>query len=416
MEAQSRNRRAAIGDAARAFAVSRALLWTVGVGAVLILGDRAASSAYFDPSGATVPFGRLGDVLVAPGIRWDSPWYLAIAGHGYGPERAAFFPLYPGLLALVTSSVRAAIVAGIAISSACSLGALYLIHRLVSLDRGLEVARATVWIICALPFALVLSAVYTEGLFLLLAAGAIYAARLGRWPAAALCVAAAGATRSSGVLLVVPALAVMLYGPRADRPAAAARSGWRPAYRLGREALWLLLAPAGLLASIVYLGVVRGDPLAAIHAQSHWDRVLIPLGAIPLGIWHALSGLADIIPPIAVGPPRSLDLAQPFWAAVLNVALAGFLALAGWLTLAVARRLSVAEAAYALSALALPLSAPSADYPLLSLPRYMLVIFPFWTMLAIWALERGILRRVLLASSAVSVLTMVLFVGWLSPP
>jgi len=74
-------RDAALLDAWRALWVSRLLVWAAGVVAVLAFGLSARASD-FDPAGLTSPFGATGDALVAPAARWDSVWYLAIAGDG----------------------------------------------------------------------------------------------------------------------------------------------------------------------------------------------------------------------------------------------------------------------------------------------------------------------------------------------
>jgi hypothetical protein len=181
------------------------------------------------------------NAVVSPAARFDSAWLLEIADHGYAVDaRTAFFPLYPIVVAAVAALTGSTLVAGIAVSVVCSLGALYLLHRFVTLDHGTEVARITVWIVACFPLAFCLSAVYTGGLFLLLSVGSLYAARLGNWPVACACAGLAAGTRSAGVLLVIPLLAVMLYGPRADRVATSARTtvldlrdDWRPRHRLG---------------------------------------------------------------------------------------------------------------------------------------------------------------------------------------
>ena len=57
---------------ARRCGVSRLVVWVAGVGAVGAVGPRAARATSFDPSGLTRPFGALGDALVAPAARWDT--------------------------------------------------------------------------------------------------------------------------------------------------------------------------------------------------------------------------------------------------------------------------------------------------------------------------------------------------------
>ena len=98
-------------------------------------------------------------------------------------SQTVFFPLYPGLIALggVLIGQGLGVVLGIVISSVCAVGALYVLHRLVSLEFDQRLAHNTVWIFAWLPIALVLSAVYSEALFLVLAIGSFYAARTGRW-------------------------------------------------------------------------------------------------------------------------------------------------------------------------------------------------------------------------------------------
>jgi len=163
---------------------------------VLAFGWSEHNATRLDPLYLTLPFDDVfSNLLVAPAARFDSAWYLTIAQHGYdGAGRPAFFPLLPALIRLMGDSVGAQVLAGVALSSLCGFGGLYLLHRLVSLDFDLSQARSVVWLAAWFPGALVLSAVYTESLFLVLPVGSIYAARLGKWPVAGLLggIAAAG--------------------------------------------------------------------------------------------------------------------------------------------------------------------------------------------------------------------------------
>lgn len=415
------DQRAAIRDVWRAFWLSRALVWVVGIATVLIAGSVAVENARLDSLWTTAPFDdRFANLIVAPAARFDSAWLLEIAQGGYDvAARAAFFPLYPALVAGLGALIGSTLVAGIALSLICSLTALYLLHRMVALDHGADVSRATVWIVCCFPVALCLSAVYTEGLFLLLSVGSLYAARLGRWPAATCCAALAASTRSAGILLVVPLLVTMLYGPRADRPLSRAahttaelRRDWRPRFRPGREAAWLALVPAGLLAYLFYLEIATGDALAAFAAQGSWSRVFAPLAGIAMGAWSALTGAWELLP--GLGVPNGGN--APELAAIRDLVLFAFLTLAVWLTVQVAQRMAPGQLAYVAVSLALPLSVPAIDAPLLSLPRFMLVVFPFSVALALWSLERGVLRGVLVGSSSLLGVSSALFVAWAVAP
>jgi hypothetical protein len=410
--------RAAIADVWRAFWLSRAFIWIVGITAVLAIGASAQGSARLDSLWLTAPFDSTFDnLLVAPAARFDAAWYLEIAVHGYEVQgRAAFFPLYPGLVSLFAGLFGSPLLAGMAISSGCSVVGLYLLHRLTALDYGGEAARATVAIVAWSPVAFCLSAVYTEGLFLMLSVGALYAGRLGRWRTAALAAALAAATRSAGALLIVPLLVLYLYGPRADRDPDRPASGWRrPRYRLRSEVGWLGAIPAGVLAYLVYLWISTGDPSAAFTSQSEWHRVLAPLAAIPLAAWSAVTGLIELIPGLGQFDGSLVaNIADRY--ALLNIALLAFLVLAAWLTLQAARRLNGAYVSYALTSLALPLSVPATSQPLMSLPRFMLVAFPLWIALALWSLERNALRWVLAVSAVFLVVGTALFAGWATAP
>jgi hypothetical protein len=72
----------------------------------------------------------------------------------------------------------------------------------------------------------------------------------------------------------------------------------------------------------------------------------------------------------------------PLRTAVLNLELLGFLILFVTLTVIAWRRLGTPYGMFAALSLALPLSTPSTRWPLLSLPRFGLVIFPFFLALA----------------------------------
>jgi hypothetical protein len=76
--------------------------------------------------------------------------------------------------------------------------------------------------------------------------------------------------------------------------------------------------------------------------------------------------------------------------------IAGATALVG-----VLRRLPVAYGLYVLAALALPLSYPVTSQPLMSLPRFLLVLFPLFIWLGQWLSSRGrYMRWVVLSLSA----------------
>jgi hypothetical protein len=431
----------AVRDSWRALWNSRLLVWVAGVGTLLTFGFGPLRNA-FNPPGVMRGFGWLGDLLAAPAARWDSAWYLVIAHYGYRPDlgaftspRTAFFPLYPLGLRGITLLGAPPVLAGVLLSVLALALALYGIHRLTTLElapggrlaigheRGAEIARVAVMLTAFAPMAFFFSAVYSESLYLALSVALFWSARQGRWALVGVLGALAGATRSAGLVLALPALILYLYGPRADRPpdfavnepeprepartwtaakAAITSSIWRlrPRYRLRREVLWLGLLPAGVALYGVFLALGGGDALGPFHAQQVWGRHFAgPYVGVWDGVRAAFDGARQVLSfqrhhvyfPIAAG--------SPFVAAGHNLMLVGFLIAAIPAVVGVLRRLPLAYGAYVIAALALPLSYPPPAQPLMSLPRFLVALFPLNIWFASWLVAHPRARRPALALS-----------------
>lgn len=353
-----------------AFLATRLVVWVAGIGAVegFGLSDRAAD---FDPAGLTSGFGALGDLLVAPAARWDATWYLQIAHEGYADAtRAAFFPLYPFLARAVGEPFGSALVGAMVVSFACGIAGLAVVHRLAVLELGKPAARAAVWLLACYPAALFLSAVYAESLFLLLSAGAVYAARTDRWWWAGALGALASATRSAGVVLLV-ALALLW---------------WASARRRPRDLAALVLVPAGVAAYCAGLALAGLDASAPFDAQEQWFRSF----AGPfVGAWDGTVAAWDGARQLLSGSRTPVYFEQaggdPYVNAAHNLELFAALVTAVPMVVGALRRLPLAYGAYAVAALALPLSYPVEPQPLMSLPRFVAVLFPLFLWLGWWA-------------------------------
>ena len=377
------------------FWVSRAALAAVAIFAALTVGDGGLperNAEKFDAPALTHPFGGLGDTLFSPLARWDSVWYLSIADSGYeGPAREAFFPLYPLLVrALATpagASHEALLLAAYLVSLASLLGALYLLWRLVSLELGRQYASPALLLLAAFPGSLFFGAPYSESLFLLVSVGAFYAARTGHWAWAGALAGCASATRSAGILLLLP-LAILW---------------WQSESRSVRDAAWLALAPVGLVAYAVYLEATIGDALAFMEVQEAWMRHFAgPLG----GVWDGTVAAFEAARSIVRG-----DAELPRWAA-MNLMLFAFMVFALVACVGVLRRLPFAYGAYAVAALMLPLSFPVGPQPLMSLPRFLAVLFPIFMWLAIVCEELRLTARAAAVSAVVLGLFVTQYASW----
>jgi len=333
----------------------------------------------------------LAEPLLAPLARWDSVWYLTIADSGYegSSVRAAFFPLYPllirGVGTVLGGSNGALLVAAYLISLTAFIAALALLYRLTELELGRRLARPTLLLLAVFPAAVFFGAPYSESLFLLLAVGAFYAARTDRWAWAGACAGLASATRSAGLLLVVP-LGLIWWSSRRPRRA--------------QNAAWLLLAPLGIALYAAWLGFAEGDSLRFLDVQGAWSRHF----AVPLaGAWDGLVAAVDGVRQLASGSrsPVYFDVAagDPFRIAATNVLLFATLVFAVVACVGAFRRLPRAYGVWVAASLVLPLTFPVTPQPLMSLPRFVAVLFPIFMWLAVVCEERRVTDLVVAGSA-----------------
>jgi hypothetical protein len=430
-------RMAAVRDSARALWSSRLLVWVAGSGTVLALGHGPMRKA-LDPPGLTRGLGWLGDLLAAPAARWDSSWFLVIAHYGYRPDlepftasRAAFFPAYPLSLRALTWLGPPPVLAGVLLSIGAFALALYGIHRLTTLElsqlrlpaamglparaTGGEVARLAVLLTAFAPMAFFFSAVYSESLYLALSVGLFWCARQGRFAAVGALGAVAGVTRNAGLMLLLPAVILYLYGPREDRPPdfPFARAP-APRYRLRRDFCWLALMPAGLALYVAYFALFGGDALLPFHAQGVWGRQFAgPFVAAWDGVRTGVEGAGQLLGvggghALGAGAGNSASILAGHDLLYLAFLIAAVIGIAG-----VFRVLPLAYGAYVIAALAVPLSYPASPEPLMSLPRYLVVLFPLSIWLASWLAARPRAQLpVLLASAVLMAIFVAEFATW----
>jgi hypothetical protein len=368
--------RPAVAEAWRALVVSRLIVVACAVAGSLALRPWSGRAAAFDPL-RLIPADGLAGALAAPFARWDAVWLLTIARDGYGdePQRTAFFPLHPLLLAAGGRLTGSALVAGVVLSLACLFIALVLLHRLAEIELGPEAARTATWALALFPASVYLSAVYAESLFLALSLGAVLAARTDRWWLAGVLGALAAATRSVGVLLLVAL--VLLWAARPPR---------RP-----RSLAWLALVPVGPAAYAAFLAGRGSGALAFLDAQEWWERSAAgPWTGAARGVAEGWAGLGALVP----GSGDPLGAHQAMLLAFLLLGLAGVV---GCL-----RRLTPAYGAYLAAGIVAALSSPAAWQPLLSLPRFLVVLFPLFLWLGAAFGPRPAARRALLGASALA--------------
>jgi hypothetical protein len=311
-------------------------------------------------------------------LHGDGGWYLTIVRSGYDAQpftaatthNWAFFPLFPGLVSILGGSV----LAGVVLSNAAFLTALFILRAETAAQHGRRAARWAVLLLAYWPFSHVFSLFRPESLLLLASLGAWALARRDRWALAWMAVAVATLARPAGMFA-----AILVLGEIARA---------RPRrLQLAMALVPIVLPVIALAAFSAYLGGLTGDVLAWAHAQSAWGRAATaPLSLIS----HYLAGGGSVID----APYDITFLNAP---AVILAAIAGV-----WL---IARR-RLSEGLFVLGH---GLLSPLTGGTLISSVRYTAVAFPLHVLLA----EDRALRRFRLALLIAFAVTLALVGAWL---
>lgn len=370
------------------FLVVRLGLFVLGLAAVSVVPtDREPVGVPGWPA-ASLPDPNPGvhDVLTA-WERFDALWFLRIADAGYvdGDGSAVFFPLFPLLIRAVSWAIGGhPYAAAMVVSNVAFAAALCVLYLLTAEERSVDTARTTILIVAAGPASLFFYAPYSEPLFLLLAVVAFRAARHRSWAVAGGTAALAALTRNVGI--VVPAvIAVEAIHQRLEG-------------RRGSLLRGLAASAAGALGTVAYLlyWQLKGDDwLAPLHQQATWLRTFQPPWETLLDATHhayAYLGAAN-------GGYYLID-----WLLVVPIIVGAAY---------VAMRFRPAYTVYVVGGLLIPLSYVFEGRPLMSMPRFVLPLFPaFWAIAEI--LDRFHVSRagiVSVCAAGLGALT-VLFVNW----
>lgn len=295
---------------------------------------------------------------------WDVQHFSRLAAGGYWADAdgtlMAFFPGFPGLLALGLAVGVPVAVTGVVVSLVCSAVAAGALNRLGG------PAAAVAWLFA--PTAVFTVVPYTESLFCAAAFWAWERARADRWLPAVLLAAVACSVRVSGLFLIGALAIMVLTNPRValvDR---------------GRRLALLLVPTAVIVVFATYLHAISGSWTAWYRAQSTgWVRELT---------WPWQS-FRNTIP--AVVPGAYAD--HPWWAAVFRgelVSMAVGVLVVVWAVVRSVRLLRTGDKPFWGEAawVGVQVLAFSLSYWFFSVNRATLLWFPLWIMLAEWARRR----------------------------
>ncbi|HLF25148.1 MAG TPA: mannosyltransferase family protein [Anaerolineae bacterium] len=240
------------------------LAWRVALVLIPIVGSSIVGVRECCPPVEPEPVASLAQAAFGHWYRWDAIWYGSIARDGYeyfGEREAsnvAFFPLFPLVDGLIQRLTGLPVeVAGPLVSTALAFAACLVLYRLVLRETdNTEVASRAVAYWLAFPAAYYLAIGYSEALYALCVLAAFWWAREGRWGWCGVAAFLAALARLHGALLIVP----LGYEYLRQR-------GFR-IRDLRADAATLLAAPLGVLTFMGYLGLRFGQPLAYFEIQA----------------------------------------------------------------------------------------------------------------------------------------------------
>lgn len=332
--------------------------------------------------------------------RADTIWYIKIASQGYakGDGTTVFFPLYPLLTRLVGYATHGNyLLAGILVSNLAFFFASVYLYKLAELEFNSEVAFHTLIFLSVFPTAFFLLGAYTESPFLLFAVSAFYYARKGKWLPASIAGLLAALTKQLGLLLFLPLL--YEYLAKGDFKFCSIR--W--------NILLLLLIPSGTLAFLLFRHLCVGEAFLltetyrtqwGVHASWPWNNVFDSLIAI-------LD--TERFPPLS---PEDTHSRRIFYNSIALASVGLFVPLS-FISL---RRLCLSYSLYMFSVLSVVLSQNfRPPYPILALPRYVLVLFPGFMLLASLMKSRTLRWVVWYFSAMLLSLFSAMFATWRIP-
>lgn len=356
-----------VRDVAIDFVTTRFAIIVIAELAAVIVGQRAGTHVQ-----------ESSHLLLSVWGHWDAVHYIDIGTIGYHGTDMAFFPLFPLLIKILGKILGNHLIAGMLVSNVAFFFGLLFLYKLVEHEFERTVARRAMFYISIFPTAVFFSAVYTESLFFMLTVASFYYMRERRWVLAGTIGIFAAATRVEGIILVVPYL-IEWYGT------------FGRDVRRGAAALWpVALIPLGLFAYMGYLWVLNGDPLYFSHVQAHWNRHLAAPWTAIFNSFHKIANATS-----------SQTIANQLLELVFTALMIGVL-VAGW------RRLRPSFIAYMGLSILVPLCTSS----LMSMPRFALVLFPMFAILALWGRRPSVNNAILAFSLPLLGLYTVLFADW----
>lgn len=270
---------------------------------------------------------------------WDGAYYLEIAKNGYSKDNYfAFFPLFPILIKIVSLITGNFLISALIINFSSTFLGLILFYKLVKDEFNTVIAKKSLLLLLIFPTSFFFLTVYTESLFFLLSVLSFYLIFRKKYLFASICIVLASLVRPFGIILGFIFWTIILKK------------------RIKGYKIFFLISVLGILTYFLYLYINTGNPVYFIKAQENWSRSF----SLPWNPIH--KGMEDLINHGLNSQTFPLFLNLAFTIFGLGIAIRGF------------RFLPKSYSLYSVFSLFLALSTSL----LISMPRFLLVIFPLF--------------------------------------
>lgn len=302
--------------------------------------------------------------------RFDTLWYLKIAQMGYSPADGStvYFPLYPLLTRVVGKAMLGNyLVAALIISNVAYIAMLFCLYKLTEAELGRAAAQRSTLYLAVFPTAFFFLAAYTESLFLTLTLASFLCAFQKRWWMAGVFGLLASLTRLQGIVLLAPLVSMYV------------RATGLQLRKLRPNLLGLLTIPCGALLFLAYQRLVLGSAgLASVYQGQLRAQFVWP--------WeNIIAAMAKIV---------SLD---GTFIDVLNLSVAVIFLI---MTVLSFRKLGMEYGIYMTVTLTVLLIRRTTLQPLVSMSRYVLVLFPAFMLWGRWGRNPVVQRLIVYPSVA----------------
>jgi len=300
-------------------------------------------------------------------LKFDSVWYMGIAEHGYDKYQMdekhptanwVFFPLFPMIVAGFAYIFRADVLTvGTILSNLFLFVSLFYVYGLCRLKKiQEEYAQMAIVFLLIFPTSIFYAIPYTESLFLMLSIMSVYYSMKGKYFIAFLLGGFSSITRNIGFINIAFTAGTIL----AEKGIRGLK--WRDLKLAG----YALLSAIPLTSFLIYMKILTGDFLAPLHEQSiNWFRK----ATIPFSNYYHY-----LLKPYFSGNGGWENGFISFW--IINSVLLVFVLylILNWRQMLKDKH-KLVFFIYGLGLMLIPFA--SAEF-LQSMPRYVMVSFPFY--------------------------------------